>query len=97
MKRIFKFAGLAAGIGLLAAASNPSYAQDADKTVKVGLLTDYSGVFAISILAQDAPLNLIGRFGFKSGREVDKFEGGAYRLGNNGCPIIKYCFTIDKC
>lgn len=47
-----------------------------------------SGVFAISILAQDAPLSLIGRFGFKSGREVDKFEGGAYRLGKNGCPII---------
>ena len=47
-----------------------------------------SGVFAISILAQDAPLSLIGRFGFKSGREADKFEGGAYRLGKNGCPIL---------
>jgi flavin reductase (DIM6/NTAB) family NADH-FMN oxidoreductase RutF/rubredoxin len=47
-----------------------------------------SGVFAISILAQDAPLSLIGRFGFKSGKEVDKFEGGTHRLGKNGCPII---------
>jgi flavin reductase (DIM6/NTAB) family NADH-FMN oxidoreductase RutF/rubredoxin len=48
-----------------------------------------SGVFAISIIAQDAPLSLIGRFGFKSGREVNKFEGGiSYRLGKNGCPII---------
>ena len=47
-----------------------------------------SGVLAISILAQDAPLSLIGRFGFKSGREVDKFEGGAHHLGGNGCPII---------
>jgi flavin reductase (DIM6/NTAB) family NADH-FMN oxidoreductase RutF/rubredoxin len=47
-----------------------------------------SGVFAISILAQDTPLSLIGRFGFKSGREANKFEGGAHRLGNNGCPII---------
>ena len=47
-----------------------------------------SGVFAISILSQDAPLSLIGRFGFKSGRAVDKFEGGAHRPGGNGCPII---------
>ena len=47
-----------------------------------------SGVFAISIIAQDAPLSLIGRFGFKSGREVDKFEGANYRQGANGCPII---------
>jgi flavin reductase (DIM6/NTAB) family NADH-FMN oxidoreductase RutF len=47
-----------------------------------------SGVFAISILAQDAPLSLIGRFGFKSGREVDKFDGENCRLGKNGCPVI---------
>jgi flavin reductase (DIM6/NTAB) family NADH-FMN oxidoreductase RutF/rubredoxin len=47
-----------------------------------------SGVFAISILAQDAPLSLIGRFGFKSGREVNKFDGSNYRLAGNGCPII---------
>jgi flavin reductase (DIM6/NTAB) family NADH-FMN oxidoreductase RutF/rubredoxin len=47
-----------------------------------------SGVCAISILAQDAPPSLIGRFGFKSGREVDKFDGISYRLGTNGCPII---------
>jgi flavin reductase (DIM6/NTAB) family NADH-FMN oxidoreductase RutF/rubredoxin len=47
-----------------------------------------SGVFAISILAQDAPLSLIGRFGFKSGREVNKFDGNNYRLAGNGCPII---------
>ena len=33
-----------------------------------------SGVFTVSILSQDAPPRLIGRFGFKSGREVDKFE-----------------------
>ncbi|MBN1255296.1 MAG: flavin reductase [Deltaproteobacteria bacterium] len=47
-----------------------------------------SGVFCVSILSQDAPLNLIGGFGFKSGREVDKFDGIPYRLGANGCPII---------
>jgi flavin reductase (DIM6/NTAB) family NADH-FMN oxidoreductase RutF/rubredoxin len=48
-----------------------------------------SGLFAISILAQDAPPSLIGRFGFKSGRELNKFDGIAYRPGANGCPILE--------
>lgn len=48
-----------------------------------------SGVFAVSVLSQDTPLSLIGRFGFKSGREVDKFAGVSYHLGNNGCPVLQ--------
>jgi flavin reductase (DIM6/NTAB) family NADH-FMN oxidoreductase RutF/rubredoxin len=48
-----------------------------------------SGAFAISILSQDAPLPLIGRFGFKSGRDLNKFDGIDYRLGANGCPILQ--------
>ncbi|OGP85639.1 MAG: High molecular weight rubredoxin [Deltaproteobacteria bacterium RBG_16_54_11] len=48
-----------------------------------------SGVFTVSILSQDAPPRLIGRFGFKSGREVDKFDGMNYRLAANGCPILQ--------
>ncbi len=49
---------------------------------------DDSGVFAVSILSQDTPLSLIGRFGFKSGREVDKFEGIDYKLGETKAPIV---------
>ena len=49
---------------------------------------DDSGVFAVSILSQDTPLSLIGRFGFKSGREVDKFEGTDYKLGETKAPIV---------
>jgi len=49
---------------------------------------DDSGVFAVSILSQDTPLGLIGRFGFKSGREVDKFEGIDYKLGETKAPIV---------
>lgn len=48
-----------------------------------------SGVFAISVLSQEAPLSLIGNFGFKSGRDVDKFDGVAYRLAENGCPVLQ--------
>lgn len=48
-----------------------------------------SGLFAVSILAREALPKLIGGFGFKSGREVDKFAGVEYRLGTNGCPILQ--------
>jgi rubredoxin/flavin reductase (DIM6/NTAB) family NADH-FMN oxidoreductase RutF len=47
-----------------------------------------SKVFTVSVLAQDTPLNFIGDFGFKSGREVDKFQGINYKLGETKVPIV---------
>jgi flavin reductase (DIM6/NTAB) family NADH-FMN oxidoreductase RutF/rubredoxin len=47
-----------------------------------------SKVFTASILSRDAPLSFIGHFGFKSGREVDKFKDINYRLGETKAPII---------
>ena len=47
-----------------------------------------SKVFTASVIAQTAPLKLIGGFGFKSGRDVNKFEGVNYKLGQTGAPVI---------
>ncbi|MFC2041970.1 flavin reductase family protein [Chloroflexota bacterium] len=47
-----------------------------------------SQVFAASVLCQDTPLTFIGRFGFKSGRDTDKFEGINYKIGETGAPIV---------
>ncbi|MDD2553706.1 MAG: flavin reductase family protein, partial [Desulfotomaculaceae bacterium] len=47
-----------------------------------------SKTFTVSILSQDVPLNLIGQFGFKSGRESNKFEGVSYQMGQNGAPYL---------
>jgi flavin reductase (DIM6/NTAB) family NADH-FMN oxidoreductase RutF/rubredoxin len=47
-----------------------------------------SGVFVASILAQNTPLSFIGRFGFKSGRDIDKFEGISYERGETKSPIV---------
>jgi flavin reductase (DIM6/NTAB) family NADH-FMN oxidoreductase RutF/rubredoxin len=47
-----------------------------------------SKVFVASILSRDTPLSLIGQFGFKSGREVDKFKDVNYRLGETKAPVI---------
>jgi flavin reductase (DIM6/NTAB) family NADH-FMN oxidoreductase RutF len=47
-----------------------------------------SGVFSISILAQETPLVFIGLFGFKSGRKEKKFENIKYKLLPSGCPVV---------
>lgn len=47
-----------------------------------------SKVFSASILCQETPLSFIGKFGFKSGRDVNKFEGINYKPGENGAPIV---------
>jgi flavin reductase (DIM6/NTAB) family NADH-FMN oxidoreductase RutF/rubredoxin len=47
-----------------------------------------SKVFTGSILSQEAPLPFIGNFGFKSGRQSDKFKGVQYKLGETGVPVV---------
>ena len=47
-----------------------------------------SKVFTGSILSQEAPLPFIGNFGFKSGRQIDKFKGVQYKLGETSVPIV---------
>ncbi|MGA2172310.1 MAG: rubredoxin [Sedimentisphaerales bacterium] len=47
-----------------------------------------SRVFAVSILSEAAPISFIGRFGFRTGRDINKFERVKYRLGTTGSPIV---------
>lgn len=47
-----------------------------------------SGVFSASVLCEAAPLNYIGNWGFKSGRDTDKFEGVEYKVGTTGAPVV---------
>ena len=49
---------------------------------------DKSKVFTVSVLTEEAPFTFIGKFGFKSGRDVNKFENTKYRLTKNQVPII---------
>ncbi len=58
---------------------------------KNNLTYDYiksSGVFTVSILPQSVPLDFIGHFGFKSGRELEKFATVPYKTGETGAPYL---------
>lgn len=50
-------------------------------------ITD-SRAFTVSILSKDTPLSFIGDFGFKCGRDVDKFKATNYKLTDNKLPVV---------
>lgn len=47
-----------------------------------------SGFFSVSILTQETPLTFVGLFGFKSGRDGNKFKDVKYKLLQSGCPAV---------
>jgi len=51
-------------------------------------LIEKSNNFTISVLSEEAPMKFIGTFGFKSGRDIDKFQGVKYIIGQTKTPII---------
>ena len=58
---------------------------------KDNLTHDYikkSGVVAVSVLEEDTPMTFIGNFGFKSGKDIDKFSTVKYKKGKTGAPIV---------
>lgn len=60
-----------------------------------------TGKFAVSILSETSDPSLIGRFGFQSGKDIDKFDGTDFDV-KEGLPVIKdscgyiVCRVIDK-
>ena len=59
------------------------------------------GKFAIAIIAEDSDATVIGRFGFMTGRDTDKFDGVPYTvrgmmpIPDTACAYI-CCNVIDK-
>jgi len=47
-----------------------------------------SKAFSISILQEETPMTFIGRFGFKSGRNINKFEGINFKIGSTDVPLV---------
>jgi flavin reductase (DIM6/NTAB) family NADH-FMN oxidoreductase RutF len=47
-----------------------------------------SGVFAISVLQKETSPDIIGTFGYRSGKEMDKFAMFKFMTGKTGSPIL---------
>jgi flavin reductase (DIM6/NTAB) family NADH-FMN oxidoreductase RutF len=58
---------------------------------KLNLTHDFisdSKVFSVSVLSREATMPFMGQFGFKSGRNVDKFANVQFKKGLTGAPIV---------
>jgi flavin reductase (DIM6/NTAB) family NADH-FMN oxidoreductase RutF/rubredoxin len=47
-----------------------------------------SGKFGVSVLSIETPMKFIGKFGFKSGKDIDKFENVKFSVSENGIPVV---------
>jgi flavin reductase (DIM6/NTAB) family NADH-FMN oxidoreductase RutF len=45
--------------------------------------------FVVNVLDRDTGMVFIGRFGFRCGRDIDKFDGIKHRLSQLGNPILE--------
>jgi flavin reductase (DIM6/NTAB) family NADH-FMN oxidoreductase RutF/rubredoxin len=66
----------------------PTIAVSINKTNLTHEFIAESKALAISVLSKDTPLSFIGRFGFKSGRDIDKLEGVNYKIGDTQSPVV---------
>ncbi len=66
----------------------PTVAVSINKQNLTHELISASKVFTVSILSTEAPMTFIGKWGFKSGREVDKFKDTSYIVGKSGAPVV---------
>lgn len=57
-----------------------------------------SRLFSVSVLDLETPMTLIGRFGFKSGRDIEKFSEVKYGTASNGLPYLtEHCLAFFTC
>jgi flavin reductase (DIM6/NTAB) family NADH-FMN oxidoreductase RutF len=69
--------------------SPPTLAVSINKENYTHEFIKQSQSFVVNVLDKDSEMVFIGRFGFKSGRDIDKFDGVKYRLSQSGNPILE--------
>jgi flavin reductase (DIM6/NTAB) family NADH-FMN oxidoreductase RutF/rubredoxin len=87
-KKDGKINGQIANVAFQITSEPPTIAISINKQNLTHEFIEASKVFSLSILSIEATMALIGRFGFKTGREIDKFKDTAHRIGATGAPVV---------
>jgi len=66
----------------------PTFAVSINKENLTHSFIEKSRAFTISILGETTPMKFIGKFGFKSGRKINKFNDTNFKIGKSGLPIV---------
>ena len=69
-------------------AEPPRFAASCNKDNYTAEFITASGAFAVSVLHNDTDPDIIGRFGYKCGRDFNKLDGMDVKYGETGVPII---------
>lgn len=83
-----KMNGYIANTAFQVTAEPPQIAISCNKDNFTTALIQKSGLFSISILEEQASSEIIGLFGYKSGKDINKFENIQYINGKTGVPIV---------
>ncbi len=79
-------------------AEPPQFAASCNKDNYTANFIQESGSFAVSVLHTDTDPDLIGRFGYKSGKDFDKMAGMNIKYGETGAPIVlNDCIAFLEC
>jgi len=69
-------------------AEPPMFATCCNKNNFTAEIMKSAGAFSVSVLHTEVPQDIISHFGYKSGRDIDKFNGMTIQYGVTGVPII---------
>jgi len=66
----------------------PRFAACCSKENHTAEVISSTGYFSVSVLHSEADAGIIGRFGYKSGKDLNKMEGMELKFGESGVPIV---------
>ncbi len=90
--------GYVANTAFQVTAEPPQIAISCNKDNFTTHLIEQSKLFSISILEEQASSELIGLFGYKSGKDTEKFEKAKHIKGKTGVPILTQdCIAWFEC
>ena len=79
-------------------AEPPMFASCCNKDNYTASVIQETGAFSVSIIHKDTDPEIIGRFGYKSGKDTDKLSGLNVKYGETGVPIVlSDCIAFLEC
>ncbi len=93
-----KKSGYAGNTGFQVTAEPSTIAISCNKDNYTCTIIEKSRMFSLSVLQKDLDVSIIGDFGFKSGRHIDKFEKYEFKTGSLGIPVVtQNCIAAFEC
>lgn len=93
-----KKSGYAGNTGFQVTATPSTIAVSCNKDNFTSTIISKSKKFSLSVLQKELDVAIVGDFGFKSSRDIDKFEKHEYKTGELGIPVVTdSCIAAFEC